>query len=194
MEVEQAGEAPLTPITYTASIDGRSYSVIIRSERQLEVNGNLFEYDFVELRHGFFSLLLNGKVYAIEVPTNPKNQHREQQSGNAELGGTVLLRVGVSQFQVRVDDERSLLLRSLFKESLTSSGTQVVCAPMPGLISRIEVQVAEEVEVGRGLLVLEAMKMENEIRAPHRGKIQMIHVQKGRAVEKGQPLVTIQAL
>jgi len=183
----------LTPVTYTARIDKRSYRVIIRSERQLEINGNLFEYDFVELGRGSFSLVLNGKVYAIEVPANPENQYSEQQSRNGELGRTVLLSVGVSQFQVRVDDERSLLLRSLFKESIASTGAHVVCAPMPGLISRIEVRVAEEVEVGRGLLVLEAMKMENEIRAPHRGKIQTIHVVKGKAVEKGQPLVTIQA-
>jgi pyruvate carboxylase subunit B len=62
---------------------------------------------------------------------------------------------------------------------------------MPGLISRIEVHVGEEVASGSGLLVLEAMKMENEIRSLTDGRIQTIHVEKGKAVEKGEALITI---
>ena len=62
---------------------------------------------------------------------------------------------------------------------------------MPGLIARVEVVPGDEVVPGKGLLVLEAMKMENEIRSGVSGKVLKIHVEKGRAVEKGEPLVTI---
>jgi pyruvate carboxylase subunit B len=65
---------------------------------------------------------------------------------------------------------------------------------MPGLISRIEVRIGEEVALGKGLLVLEAMKMENEIRSTNHGRVQAIHVEKGKPVEKGEALVTIEWL
>ena len=62
---------------------------------------------------------------------------------------------------------------------------------MPGIIARLEVSVGDEVVPGRGLLVLEAMKMENEIRSTTRGKVTRIFVDKGKIVEKGESLVII---
>ena len=62
---------------------------------------------------------------------------------------------------------------------------------MPGLVVRVEVTIGQAVEAGTGLVVVEAMKMENELRAPHRGVVQQIHVSAGERVEKGAPLVTL---
>jgi pyruvate carboxylase subunit B len=64
---------------------------------------------------------------------------------------------------------------------------------MPGLVVRIEVALGQRVEAGAGLVVVEAMKMENELRASHPGVVERVHVQVGQAVEKGTPLVTLEA-
>ncbi|MBI3587313.1 MAG: hypothetical protein HY088_09310 [Ignavibacteriales bacterium] len=62
---------------------------------------------------------------------------------------------------------------------------------MPGLIVKVEVVIGQEIKAGQGLIVLEAMKMENEIKALHPGKIQAIHVTPKKAVEKGETLISI---
>ncbi|HEX4599863.1 MAG TPA: biotin/lipoyl-containing protein [Gemmatimonadales bacterium] len=64
-------------------------------------------------------------------------------------------------------------------------------APMPGLVLRVEVAVGQRVEAGAGLVVVEAMKMENELRAPSAGVVRTVHVAAGQAVERGAPLVTL---
>jgi len=66
-----------------------------------------------------------------------------------------------------------------------------VRAPMPGLVVRIEVAEGQQVKAGAGLVVVEAMKMENELRAPRPGMVQTVHVAVGQAVEKGASLVTL---
>jgi biotin carboxyl carrier protein len=70
-------------------------------------------------------------------------------------------------------------------------GPVVVRAPMPGLVVRVEVADGQRVDAGAGLVVVEAMKMENELRAPRAGVVQTVHVAVGQAVEKGTPLVTV---
>lgn len=95
------------------------------------------------------------------------------------------------RFEVEVQDDRSRQI-----EALTGQGRKVVTggvvkAPMPGLVVRVEVSQGQVVEAGAGLVVVEAMKMENELRSSHRGTVEQIHVQAGDRVEKGQPLVTL---
>ena len=70
-------------------------------------------------------------------------------------------------------------------------GSRTVLAPMPGLVVRIEVAAGQPVAAGAGLVVVEAMKMENELRAPHSGVVATVHVAVGQAVERGAPLVTL---
>ena len=72
-----------------------------------------------------------------------------------------------------------------------ASGDGRVKAPIPGLIARVLVQLGDEVEAGQPLLVLEAMKMENEIRAPRSGKVQMLGVSPGQGVLLGTVMVEI---
>ena len=70
-------------------------------------------------------------------------------------------------------------------------GQQEVLAPMPALVARIEVKPGDEVVAGQPLIVLEAMKMENDIRARHGGIVTAVHVVPGKAVERGELLVTL---
>ncbi|RLF81410.1 pyruvate carboxylase, partial [Thermococci archaeon] len=73
----------------------------------------------------------------------------------------------------------------------TAAGEGVVSAPMPGKILRILVREGDQVKVGQGLLVLEAMKMENEIPSPKDGVVRRILVKEGDTVDTGQPLIEL---
>lgn len=93
--------------------------------------------------------------------------------------------------EVEVQDDRSKQIEALTGQGRKPAVGGVVKAPMPGLVVRVEVSEGQVVEVGEGLVVVEAMKMENELRALSRGVVEQIHVSAGQRVEKGAPLVTI---
>ena len=92
---------------------------------------------------------------------------------------------------VEVTDERSRSLRQLVGQARRRPEGGMVRAPMPGMVLRVEVESGQKVASGSGLLVLEAMKMENEIRAGSAGVIKQIFVRPGQAVEKGADLLEI---
>ncbi len=92
---------------------------------------------------------------------------------------------------VGVLDERACRLRELAGGGIKSGGSGVVKAPMPGMILRLQVELGQRIKGGGGLVVLEAMKMENEIRAPQDGVVTRIYVEPGSVVEKGAPLVEL---
>jgi pyruvate carboxylase subunit B len=94
---------------------------------------------------------------------------------------------------VTVETERSRRLEAARRSGARGTGSGAVWAPMPGLVLRVDVTVGTAVEAGAGLLVLEAMKMENLIRAPLDGVVSRIEVAEGQAVEKGVLLVEISA-
>ena len=93
--------------------------------------------------------------------------------------------------EVDVQDDRSRQIEALTGEGRKPVASGVLKAPMPGLVVRVDVSEGQIVEVGEGLVVVEAMKMENELRASSRGVVEHIHVSAGQRVEKGAPLVTI---
>ncbi|HEX7120843.1 MAG TPA: biotin/lipoyl-containing protein [Gemmatimonadaceae bacterium] len=89
-------------------------------------------------------------------------------------------------------DERTRAIRAMTASVAVDRGPAPLVAPMPGLIVRVNVQVGERVEPGQGLVVMEAMKMENELRASSGGIVAAIRVSTGLAVEKGAVLVELQ--
>src|SRR5439155_10901483 len=95
------------------------------------------------------------------------------------------------RFEIEVQDDRSRQIEALTGQGRKVAAGGVVKAPMPGLVVRVEVSVGQVVEAGEGLVVVEAMKMENELRASHRAIVEQIHVSAGDRVEKGAPLVTL---
>ena len=108
-----------------------------------------------------------------------------------ESRGRWVVTSGGSRIEVAVEDERSRHVRSLLGSTGAPAATGTVRAPMPGMVVRILVAEGDEVAQGQGLLVLEAMKMENEIRAAAAGKVGALVVKPGTAVEKGQALVEV---
>jgi biotin carboxyl carrier protein len=133
------------------------------------------QIDAVSLEDGSVSLLLDGRSYALEF----------EQRGD-RLG--VLVRDSVCE--VEVLDERHLRMRAAGGRIL-DAGPQEVVAPMPGKIVRVLVAPGDHVVEGQGLLVMEAMKMENELRATRAGLIREVDVVEGAAVDAGARLCVV---
>jgi biotin carboxyl carrier protein len=102
------------------------------------------------------------------------------------------LQMGGDRWDVEVVDERTRHIRSLTAGAERRRGPVTLRAPMPGLVVRILVEPGQEVSAGAGLVVLEAMKMENELKAPAAATVGAVRAQPGEAVEKGQVLVEFQ--
>lgn len=96
------------------------------------------------------------------------------------------------RFEVEALDERTRTIRDMAGTSAGPAGTMPIIAPMPGLIVRIAVTPGDEVQIGDGIVVMEAMKMENELRAVGPGRVKAVLVSAGQAVEKGAVLVEME--
>jgi biotin carboxyl carrier protein len=96
------------------------------------------------------------------------------------------------RFEVEALDERARAIRELSGATAGPTGPAPIRAPMPGLVVRINAQVGDEVQAGQGLVVMEAMKMENELRVQAAGRVKAILVTTGTAVEKGMLLIELE--
>ncbi len=143
-------------------------------------------------------VLVEGRPVAAElhtVPGTPLRQlaepgHTTTFAMTRTADGWRLLHRG-EVWDAEVVDERTRQLREMTGGSSGTGGRHVVTAPMPGLVLRVEVEPGAEIEAGRGLVVLEAMKMENELTSPVAGAVTAVHVSPGDAVDKGTPLVEV---
>jgi pyruvate carboxylase subunit B len=94
--------------------------------------------------------------------------------------------------EVEALDERMRAIRELAGASAGPAGPAPLLAPMPGMVVRVQVQVGDVVQPGQGLVVMEAMKMENELRATAAATVKAVIAQPGTAVEKGALLVELE--
>lgn len=117
--------------------------------------------------------------------------HRVQLRPGANRGQYVLWIDGV-RFDVEALDERMRAIRSLAAATAKPTGPAPLIAPMPGMIVRVNVAQGDTVEPGEGLVVMEAMKMENELRATSSGTVKRVLVNPGTAVEKGVVLLELE--
>ncbi|MBI3185497.1 MAG: biotin/lipoyl-binding protein [Myxococcales bacterium] len=140
------------------------------------LEGKRREVDALPLDHGAVSLLIDGESYSVEF-----EEHGEEVA--------VLVRNQV----VRVDvaDERRLRLRAAHG-GFTVEGRQAVSAPMPGKVVKLMAKVGDQVKEGQGLMVIEAMKMENELTSPKSGKVVELSAVEGATVEKDAPLAVVE--
>lgn len=129
-----------------------------------------------------YHLLLGGESWTVAA---------EPLQGPGDGGVRYALGVAGERLEVEVVDERTRQIQGLAgpRPGPASGGT--LRAPMPGLVVRLEVTEGQRVAPGAGLVVIEAMKMENELRAPRGGVVAKVHVAAGQAVEKGAALVTL---
>ncbi len=116
--------------------------------------------------------------------------HRVVARRHAERG-RYTLRLDGWRLEAQALDERARAIRDLAATQAASHGPLPVTAPMPGMIVRVHVQVGDVVSPGQGVIAMEAMKMENELRAVTAGTVKAVLVQPGQAVEKGAILLEL---
>lgn len=160
-------------MTYDIAIDGKQYRLDleqIEGRWACRVDGHDVEVDAVLARPNVLSLRIGNKAYEVKCE---------------RVGGEMHVWVGSQRFAAEVRDPRSLRSRA---RSTDDQGPRKLTAPMPGKVVRILVSQGAVVEAGAGVLVVEAMKMQNEVKSPKRGTIQKILVSEGAAVNAGDVL------
>ena len=136
-------------------------------------------------------LELDGTATPLRMLTIGEEVHRVQLRPG-ESRGRYTLWIDGFRFEVEALDERTRAIRALSAATAKPTGPAPLAAPMPGMIVRVNVDEGEEVHAGQGLVVMEAMKMENELRAATAGRVKRVHVAPGTAVEKGALLLEME--
>ena len=163
---------------FEVRLDNRACSVELNrgADRwQISIDGRIVDADAFEIAPGIFSILLNGKSYELTVTPTP--------------AGALTLQSAQHEVTAEVIDSRAW--RGRHHGVLEAEGRQQILAPMPGKIVRVLVQTGEKVEAGQGLLVVEAMKMQNEIRSPKSGTVERLMGREGQSVNAGEVLAWI---
>ncbi len=166
-------------MSYLVTIQGTTYTVSLDDQEgriALRIDGSPLEIDMASIQGDqFFSLLIDGRSYTAVAAT--QGEQREVKVN------------GVSS-AVAVEDEQLARLRGQVKPRRRVGGDQIK-APMPGRIVSVSVAAGDTVESGQGVVVIEAMKMENELRAHSGGTVKEIRVDEGDTVDKNAVLVVI---
>jgi len=162
---------------YITSIDGHEYTIEILDEHRVIVDGKELNIDLESVGgQPIYSLLVNGESYEVHVYP-------------AEEGWQVL--VHGSLYPAKVEDEREKRLRAALGGRVLERGEFHLKAPMPGMVISIPVVDGQKVEKGDVLLVLESMKMQNELKSPRPGTVSRIRVKPGDSVEQKQTLLSV---
>lgn len=162
---------------YITEVNDQEFTIEIIDENRVKINGQVHEVNFEAIRGQLtFSLLLDGKSYEANI--------------YQEHGGWEVLLRGM-RYSVHVEDERERKLKAAAGEPFARQETVRIQAPMPGLVVEIPVEAGQEVQEGDVLLVLESMKMQNELTAPRVGTVTRIMVAARDNVERKQTLLVI---
>jgi len=168
--------------TYVALLDGGRREETIRVTLQgpglyeVEVGGQVHRVDAFRHDYGTISLLVDAESYSVQI----------------DQGGTeAKVHIRGSTYPLEILDERRLRMRRAAGK-FTVEGRQNLAAPMPGKVVKVLAKVGDQLEEGQGIVVIEAMKMENELKSPKAGKLVELNVMEGQAVEGGARLATVE--
>ena len=164
-------------MTYDVNIDGKNYRLELNrlDERwECHLDGRALEVDAVLARRDVLSVIIGGKAYEIKRERTAIDMH---------------LWVGSVRYAAQLRDPRSLRSRASADDG---KGPRKLVAPMPGKVVRVLVEEGSEVEAGQGIVVVEAMKMQNEIRSPKKGVVRKLVASENSAVNAGDVLAVVE--
>ena len=162
---------------YIATVENKEFVVDIIDEKHIVVDGKSYQIDFESVSgQPVYSLIADGKSHESYVA-------RGDDSWQVLLRGRL--------YPVVVEDEREKRLRAAAGGGVAETGEFQLKAPMPGLIVSVPVEEGQEVKKGQVLLILESMKMQNELKSPRDGKIGRIKVKASESVEQKQTLLSV---
>jgi biotin carboxyl carrier protein len=161
---------------YITTIDGKEYSLEIIDEKHVNIGGKILEVDFESVTgQPVYSMIIDGKSYEGYV-------YPDEENWQVLLHGRL--------YQATVEDEREKRLRAA-ASGISESGEYHMKAPMPGMVISIPVSEGQTVSKGQVLIILESMKMQNELKSPKDGTIHRIKIKTGDTVELKQSLLSV---
>jgi biotin carboxyl carrier protein len=161
---------------YRVSVNKKNFDVVDR-DGDLFIDGSKLDWDITEISGGYFHILINKKSYRAEVVKADASTK------------SFVLKVNGKVYSVDLRDRFDLLLEKMGMNNGASGKANSIKAPMPGLIINLHVKEGDQVMPGDALLILEAMKMENLIKASAQSVVKSVKVKKGDSVEKNQVLI-----
>jgi biotin carboxyl carrier protein len=167
---------------YVALLDGgkREQAIQVTQESpgiyQVELAGKVHRVDAFQFDYGTVSLLVDTESYSVQL------DHRQTE---------VKVHIRGSQYPLEILDERRLRMRRAAGR-FTVEGRQTIASPMPGKVVKVLAKLGDAVKEGQGVVVIEAMKMENEMKSPKDGTIVEVNVTEGQAVDGGTRLAVVE--
>ena len=161
---------------YVAIINDQQYEIEIDNSGRVLVNGEARDVDFLNLGGSLFSVITENRSYEAVIDDDEDK---------------IAVMMTGRLFETQVLDERAMLMMQRRGAQPTGSGE--VHAPMPGLIVEVTTEPGAAVSQGDTLVILESMKMQNELKSPSDGLVSAIHVEAGQAVDKNELLLEIKA-
>jgi acetyl/propionyl-CoA carboxylase alpha subunit len=162
---------------YITTIGEHEYNVEVIDESQIIVDGKRFDLNFDAIEDTpVYSLLVDGHSHEAYVYL---------------VDGIWQVLMHGHFYPVLVEDEREKRLRSSIAGNVHHSGEFNLKAPMPGLVVAVPVEEGQEIDKGEVLLILESMKMQNELKSPRQGFVSHLRVKPGDSVEQHQVLMSV---
>jgi biotin carboxyl carrier protein len=170
--------AQVITMKYITSVEGKQFLVEILDDKHVSVDGKVYEVDFESVSgQPVYSLIVDGRSHEAYI------YQAEDDNWHVLLHGRL--------YPVTVEDEREKRLRAAAGGGVAETGEYHLRAPMPGLVVAIPVTEGQEIKKGQVILILESMKMQNELKSPRDGTIGRIRVKGGESVEQKQTLLSI---
>ena len=159
---------------YVTIVNNQEFEIEIGSDGTLTVNGEPRNVDFLSLGPALYSVITDN--HSLEVVVDGDN------------GQYQVLMLG-HLYEAQVLDERALMMAQ--RRGTLSTGSGDVHSPMPGLIVDVIVDAGDLIEPGQTVVILESMKMQNELKSPIAGTVESVHCSAGQTVDKNALLVVI---
>ena len=179
----------MTKMTFIGKLDDVEHSIVVEDDEDnphvfnVEMGGRKYFIDAYALPSEIVNVLIDNKSYDLDLErTNPQDS----------LDGRLGVRVRGRVLYLEMLDERRKKMKDAQMTRFSESGIMRIVSPMPGKVLRVLVKDGQSVKEGDGLVVIEAMKMENELRAPRDGTVKEIVARAGESVDGSTLLLTIE--
>jgi biotin carboxyl carrier protein len=162
---------------YVTSLNGKEFSIEIIDDHHLNLNGQILVVDFESVANQpVYSLIIGGKSYEAYVYPD-ENDYQVLLQGRS--------------YSVKVEDEREKRLRAAGGSHVSESSEYHLKSPMPGMVVALPLSEGQAVSKGQVLVILESMKMQNELKSPRDGILARVRVKPGDRVEQRQTLLSV---
>jgi biotin carboxyl carrier protein len=158
-------------------LNGKPHAVELASTNgkiAASIDGSALEADAIEVANGIYSVIVGGRSFEVRVE---------------KFGEDVRVAINGNEYAIRVSDPRKWQRNR--SAAASPEHRQNVVAPMPGRVVRVLVKAGETLASGQGIVVVEAMKMQNEVRSPKAGKVERLLVKEGQALNAGDAIAVV---